>query len=72
MLIEDFFFNNFIIKNFILKVNTNKHCELKNGSKKSFLKILNSYLIGSNLGCFFNKFIKPSKKDHIIKIQRFI
>lgn len=40
--------------------------------KKSFLKILNSYLIGSNLGCFFNKFIKPSKKDHIIKIQRFI
>lgn len=40
--------------------------------KNHFLKILNSYLIGSNLGCFFNKFIKPSKKDHIIKIQRFI
>lgn len=32
--------------------------------KKSFLKILNSYLIDFNLGCFFNKFIKLSKKDH--------
>jgi hypothetical protein len=30
--------------------------------KKIIFKGLNSYLIGSNLGCFFNKFIKPSKK----------
>ena len=40
--------------------------------KKSFLKILNSDLIGANLGCFVKKFIKTSKKDHILKIQRFI